>query len=103
MSERLHLIPVLPRENNFVTLRVIRELVNKLGLSAAEFEEIGIKQEGNKMTWDEKKDHGKEFDFGLAETEIIVEALKQADADKKLMQEQATLYEKFVMNAPKSI
>jgi hypothetical protein len=96
VSERLHLIPVLPRESNFVTLRLVRELVNKLGLSAAEFEEFGIKQDGNKLFWDEKKDTGKEFEFGLAETELIVESLKQADEDKKLMNEQFSAYEKFV-------
>lgn len=96
VSERLHLLPVLPREGNFVTLRLIRELVNKLGLSAAEFDEFGIKKDGNKMYWDEKIDTGKEFEFGLAETELIVESLKQTDADKKLMQEQFTVYEKFV-------
>ena len=96
VSERLHLIPVLPQESNFVTLRMIRELVGKLGLSAAEFEEFGVKQEGNKMFWDEKADTGKEFEFGLAETEIIVGALKEADANKKLLAAHIPLYEKFV-------
>jgi len=96
VSERLHLIPVLPQENNYATLRVIRELIGKLGLSAAEFEEFDVKQEGNKMFWDEKKDTGKEFDFGLTETEIIVAALKEADANKKLLAAHLPLYEKFV-------
>lgn len=98
ISERLHLMPVLPHEGSFATLRLIRDLVQKVGLSDADYENYGITREGNILKWNEAKDVGQEFEFGLAETELIVESLKQADKDKKLMLEQFSIYEKFVKN-----
>ena len=71
VSERMTALSLLPKEGNFATLRIIRELGGKLGVSADEFEafeirdvmdngtEIIIDKTGNKKVVDE---HGEEVE-----------------------------------------
>lgn len=96
--ERLKLLQIVPSENNFITLKVVRGFLEKLGLTEDEFKEFDIKtdpQTGS-TTWNDKGNEGKEFSIGEKETDMIVEALKELDKQKKLTQAHITLYEKFV-------
>ena len=97
--DRLTLMGILPKEGSFVTLKVIRDLINSLGIEDEEFKEFDIKQEGTKVFWNEKKGAvEKEFEFGDKAEQIVVDTLKELDLSKKLEQSHFSLYEKFVKN-----
>ena len=94
--ERLMLLPILPKEGNFVTLKILRNLNSNLGLNEAEYKEFEIKQENDKVTWNQKGNEEREIEIGEKATDIIVEALKELDKNKKLTERYFSLYEKFV-------
>lgn len=96
VAERLTLMSVLPREGNFVTLKVLRETNDKLGLSEEELKFYEVEQDEDKVHWNPDKDKGTELEFGDRATDIIVDALKNLDKSKKLTQRHFTLYDKFV-------
>lgn len=99
VGERIVALSVLPKEGNFVTLRLVRNLGEKLGLSADEHEkyEIKINTETGIASWNKK---GIEelvgLEFKNKEVEIIRTALEELDKEQKLKNEHFSLYEKFV-------
>ena len=97
LPERLTLLNIIPKENNFSTLRIIRTFTKDLGISDAEYKEFDIVQEGEKITWNvERGSKEKEFEIGEIANALIKEALKKLDTDKKLEVKHYTIYEKFV-------
>lgn len=94
--ERLMLLSILPQEGNFVTLKVLRELKSNLGLSEKELKEFEVKQENDQVIWNTKGNEELEIEIGEKATDIVIEALKQLDKDKKLTEQYFSLYEKFV-------
>ena len=99
--ERLLAMQLLPQEGNYITLKLIRDLSSKLGLSADEMKEYDIKQlqdkEGkSQVSWNAKGNEGKDIDFKEKEVDLIKDVLAGFDKDKKLEQKYFTLYEKFV-------
>ena len=53
--ERLTVMQILPQENNFSTLKLIRNLTDKIGLNADELKKFGVTQtpEGQ-VSWNKK-------------------------------------------------
>lgn len=96
VMERLTVLQILPQEGNFVMLKVLRGLNDKVGFKDEEFKELSLVQEGNAVKWNIAADIGKEFDFGEKETDLIKDSLKKLDEQKKLEQRHFTLYEKFM-------
>ena len=94
--ERMMLLPILPKESNFVTLRIIRTLTESVGLNEKEFKEFGVVQEGDQIKWNPKGNEEREIEIGEKATDIIIEALKKLDKDDKLTGQHISLYEKFV-------
>lgn len=97
-GERLILMGILPKEGNFVTLKILRELTAKLGVSQEEYKEFEIVEDKkiNQVYWGQKGSEEKEMEFGEKECDLIVESLEKLDKEKKLEQRHFTLYEKFV-------
>ena len=96
VMERLTLLSILPKEGNFVTLKVLRSLTSNLGLSESELKEFDVKQNDQQVTWNEKGNEEREIEIGEKATDIIVEALKKLDDEKKLTEQHFSVYEKFV-------
>jgi len=96
--ERLVLLNILPKEGNFVTLKIVRKLQGDLSFNEKEIKElkITIDPEKGNATWDASKDKEKDVEIGRETKKIITEALEELDKDKKLTQEHFTLFEKFV-------
>ena len=94
--ERLMLLSILPQEGNFVTLKVLRELKSNLALGEKELKEFEVIQEGEQVKWNIKGNEELEIEIGEKATDIVIEALKQLDKDKKLTEQYFSLYEKFV-------
>ena len=96
VGERLVLLSTLPQEGNFTTLKIVRELRESLSFSEEEHKTYGFNQEGDMVFWDKAKDTPKDVHIGEKATDIIVDALKKLNDNKKLRNEHFTLYEKFV-------
>lgn len=96
--ERLVLLNILPKEGNFITLKIIRKLQENLSFSEKEIKELKITldpEKGN-ASWDASKDESKDIEIGEEAKKIIAGALEKLDKDEKLTQEHFTLFEKFV-------
>ena len=96
LFERITLLSVLPKEGDFVTLRIVKDLKSALSVSEKEFKEFEITQEGPNTKWNAKGSEEREIKVGEKATDIIIEALKQLDKEKKLTEQHFTVYEKFV-------
>jgi hypothetical protein len=96
VGERLMVLGVLPKEGNFVTLKVIRNLIDKLGLTTEEIEKFEVIQEGGQVTWKQEGNLPIDFDFDNVEVDIIKHELKKMDSENRLKVELLPVYEKFV-------
>ena len=94
--ERITALGILPEAGNFVTLKIVQNLQMALSLTEAEFKEYGVVQKDDQLTWNEKGREEKEIKIGEKATDILVEALKKLDEEKKLTNQHFSLYEKFV-------
>jgi len=95
--ERLMALQILPTESNFVTLRIVFDLQKELGLTEEEIKEFEVVQIPNEGTnWNEKGKEEREIKIGEKAADIIVEALKKINAEKKITPQLMSLYEKFV-------
>jgi len=95
IGERLIILQILPKEGNFATLKLIRDLVNKIGISADEHTDFELKQEGDKLSWNAKGSEEKSIDFKIKEIELISNALEKLDKEKKLEFSHFSVFEKF--------
>ncbi len=96
LLERFTTLGILPKESNFATLKIVRELQEALSLSEAEVKEFELKQDGGQYKWNKKGNEEREIKIGEKATDIIVEALKELDNSKKLTPNHVPLWEKFV-------
>ena len=93
--ERSVILSILPKEGNFITLRLIRDLSAKVGCSAQEFKEFEIQTDEHGSRWNAKGVAPTDIEFADAEMDIIRKQLKELDSKQKLTAELFTVYEKF--------
>jgi len=96
LGERFTALGVLPKEGNFTTLKIVRDLQNILAPTEQEFKEFEIKQQDTQIAWNKKGAEEQEIEIGEKATDVIIEALKQLDKDKKLMPSHLSIWEKFI-------
>jgi hypothetical protein len=96
--ERITLLGVLPAEGDFVTLKIVRELRENLSFGEDEIKDLKVKQTDQRITWDVRAEvpGGKDIKIGEKATDVIVAALRKLDTEKKLIDQQFTIFEKFV-------
>lgn len=96
VKDRLTLLGLLPKEGDFISLKVVRQLQNDLSFSEKEIKRYKFRQEGSIVKWDEKIAQEKEIEIGDKAKEIIANALKEMNEKKKLTLNSIDLYERFV-------
>ena len=94
--ERIILLNVLPREGNFATLKILRQLRENLSFDEAENKALAFREENGRVQWKSDGDKPKEVEIGEKATDIVVETLKELDKQRKLTDEHFSLYEKFI-------
>ena len=94
--ERIMLLDILPQQGDFSTLKIVRKLRESLSFSEEEYKKFGFTQEEGTLHW--QNNEAKDIKIGEKANDIIVESLKKLSNDKKLKQDQITLYERFVEN-----
>jgi len=95
VGERLVTISVLPKEGNFVTIRMIRTLISRLGLSAEEIKSYEVAEVDGNVRWNANGSLSQPFVFADAEIDLIKKSLKKLDEENKLNQDTFLVYEKF--------
>ncbi len=100
IMERLVLMDLLPKESNYITLKIMRETKEDVTFNEEELKRFEIKHGANGMiTWkDELSLEEKEFEFGDVVLDIIKIELNKLDGNGKLEEKHTTLYEKFIVN-----
>lgn len=105
ITERFAVLSILPKETDFVTLKVLRDLQDTLALSEKELKEYEVKTmvnpQGEQRTqWSiEKAKVTATLKIGERANDIIVAELEKLDKTKKLTSEHFSIYEKFITNA----
>jgi len=94
IPERIALFGILPEKENFVTMKIIKDLRSNLLLSEEDIKEAEVTLEGEQMFW--KKMIEKDVQIGEKATDIIVTALKKLDSEKALEDRHMALWEKFI-------
>ena len=107
VAERLSLMQILPKEGNFVTLKIVRDLQSALSFSEKEHEKLKFTTETDPknpekqfMKWRDIKDlkvANKDVSVGPKAKEIVSSILKKLDKDGTLTQQLFGLYEKFCL------
>ena len=95
--DRLILLNILPKEGDFLTLKIVRQMREDLSFSEAEHKALQFVQDEGNVQWKTESAKSKTIVFGIKATEIIVDMLKKLDKEKKLKDEHFNLYEKFVI------
>ena len=96
--ERLKLCSILPPEGSLVTLRMIRTLIGKLGLSAEEitrYEVVTLDPERGQIRWNDAGMVPVPIELEDAEVELIKKQLKDLDAKNKLTPDMISACEVF--------
>lgn len=98
--ERLLALGIMPKEGNFVTLKVIRRGQEELSFTDEEIKKYKFVHQGEgqdvQTTWDVKVEQEADIKLGSKVKTLIGEELEKLDKDKKLTQQHYSLYEKFV-------
>lgn len=96
VAERLATLSVLPREGNYATLKILRELRMNLSFTESELEEWEIVSnlELGLINWGTNGEA--EIPIGEIATGIIVDALRKLDGQSGLEEHMMDIYEKFI-------
>ena len=93
-GDRLYLLmSVPPQEGNFVTIKTIREIRQKIEFSEEEILKYEIKSEADTVSWKENVEQ--EYEFGEVAVGIIMSAFKKIDDDGKVTIQMIPLFDKF--------
>ena len=99
LHERLIFLSLLPKENDFSTMKILRKVSKDVGFTDEEYKYYNIKPlENGRISFDVvKSQEEKEFEIGEIAIQLIKTALEKLDKDKKLTQEHFSIYEKIVI------
>ncbi len=96
--ERIILMGILPSEANYLTHKIIVNLKLELAPDEKETKEYEIVEKDGNVFWNPKKERAKKVEIGEKAHEIIHNALKKLDEEGKINDQNASLYEKFVLS-----
>ena len=94
VSNRLILLSIIPQQGDFTMLKIIRNMRDELSFSEEDHKKLQFRQEEG-LHWEAGLED-KEINFGEKATDIITDAFKKLNEQKKLRIEHMELYEKFV-------
>lgn len=96
LADRLHLLSVLPPKGGLATIRLVRDLRERLSLGKEELERLEVKSEEDTLRWNAEKDKEKEFSFSGFEIELVVSSLRKLDKEEKMTPSLVPLWDTFV-------
>ena len=97
IGERLLCLEILPKEGNFLTLKLTRQATEELTFDEKEIKEAKLTQgENGRITWDASKDPNKDVKLNDIVVDLIKKELVELNKKEKLTQQYVSIYEKFV-------
>jgi len=94
--ERMITLSILPKEGDFATLRILQSLKMSLSFTEDEIKAFGITSDPESLQTRWEVDEDAEIPIGEKANDIIVDALKKLDREKKLPENAMSVYEKFI-------
>jgi len=99
IKDRLIILSGLPQENDVATLKIIRGIQEDLGITEKEWKNVEMNVKDGDYRWNQEKDTPKKFDIGEKATDIIIEAFKKLNNQKKINIGMIETYELFIPNS----
>lgn len=97
VTDRLIAMSLLPKEANFLTLKLVRKALDALGFSEDEHKVLKFERaETGGTKWNADADPMKDVALGEVAKNELVKALKKLDETGKLTSEHVGLYELLV-------
>lgn len=84
IKDRLAILQMLPQQGSLEEMVDIMEIIKKIRLEQEEKDKVNYKELGQTISWDITKDVGKEVDFKFEEVQILKNAVKLLDDNKKV-------------------
>lgn len=99
--ERVMALGCLPEAGDFATLITVKEAREALALKEEEVTEfeyktVAIADGKSNMTWNTKGNEEREIELSKTAIRMIEDKLKELDKDKKLIENQLSLYKKII-------
>lgn len=98
VAERVALVTALPKEGNFVTLKIVVDLKDKLGFSDDEIEKFKIEYTDTAVKWGAAEDSEKEIEILPTQMDVCCKALEALNAREALTPMHMSVYGKFLGN-----
>jgi len=96
VSDRLLLLGMLPKEANFVTLRIVRDLQGELSFSEDEIKALNFRDmPSGGIQWDASGDIPKDIELGDAALKTVKDSFTKMDEEGKLTLIHLALHEKL--------
>lgn len=92
--ERLVTQALLPKEGNFLNMKLVRKAKEALSFTEEETKLANFRQQDGQTMWDNGVPE-KEIELGEVVTSLIVAELKRLNDSNKLTDEHLSVYEKF--------
>lgn len=96
VMERLQLLQILPKEGDFLTLKVLRQLKDAISFGEDDHKLYKFEVKDGMARWDNSVPQEKEIVIGEKATDLVMDALKGLNDKKKLTEAHMSLYEKFI-------
>ena len=96
--DRLLLLGLLPEKGNAATLRIVRQLRERLSFTEADHEkyEIIVLDDNSGVQWNiEKGEEESEITLGATAQRIVVDTLEEMDRNEELEMQHLSLLDKF--------
>jgi hypothetical protein len=93
--ERIKLMQILPKESSYSTFKILLTLKSALSFTEEEYKEFGMREEEGMIHWNKSEE--KEIIIGERALDIIKEAFRELDKQKKITEAIYPLYEKFMI------
>ncbi len=84
VKDRLLIRSVLPQEGSLLEQTVARDIDTKIAFSQKELLDIKLKQQDERIVWDQAVDRSIEVEFTDAEIGMLKECVEKLDKDKKV-------------------
>ena len=92
--ERIMVLGILPKQSDFVSMKIIMDLQKAVGFSQNELDKSNIKaHEDGSIAWE--KDFEKEVKITKRAAEIIIKGLKDLSEKGQVSVQHLSIYEKF--------
>lgn len=100
IKERLVLLNILPGQETYANMLVIKNLRDEVGFSEEDHQYLGITENDGDVSWDPDKQADKEVSIGVTAYGIIKKAFKKLDSDQMVSIELMDVYERFTQDEP---